>query len=181
MVPERSNAERCPREGECRTSKIWNGPKGRSALAAAICVAFVIPHPAAAVITNTLSLLSTKMSAKSDDLPLSTTPTVAFDQLTLVCPQNQVCIIRIEYSAQFFKLSPSGVEALVTINGLPGGILPGSRIDLVSGADGYSTNTFTHWRKGLPPGQYTVSVAFRLNQEGGGVGLRTLTVQMFEQ
>jgi len=187
MVPERSNAGRRMRTGECTKSKIWNRANGRLALVAAICAVFATPQEAAAASSNSLTLLSTKISSMADDLVLSTTPAAGFDQITLACPPGELCTIRIEFSAQFFKLSPQGVSAQVSINGVTTGVWPRSRIDLVSGVEGYATETFTVWRKGLAPGQYTVSVGYRLNStvppgsEQGGAGVRTLTVQMFAQ
>lgn len=155
----------------------------RAALATAICVLSAIIHQGHAA-AAALTLLSTKITSKSNDLILSLTPIQVFDRVSLTCPPSNTCTIRIEFSAQLFKVFPT-VDALVFINESGVGILPGNEITLGGGELVPLTSTFAVWRGDLPPGTYTVRVKFKLNPAPGGVaggtGLRTLTVQMFSQ
>jgi hypothetical protein len=154
----------------------------RAALAAAICFLAAIAHQGYAV-AATLSLLSTKITSRSNDLTLTLTPVQVFNSVPLTCPASKTCTMRIEVSALLAKVFPS-VEAFVFINDSGAGILPGSVFTLGSG-EFPSSPTFTVWRGDLPPGIYSVRVKFKLNFGGGGeqggTGFRTLTVQMFTQ
>jgi hypothetical protein len=139
-----------------------------------------------ATYSSSLSLLSTKVSSRGDDLALSTADVDAFDPLTLECPELATCTMRIEFSAQLLKLD-TAAEALISISNRTLHILPANPITMVSGlGDGLSIATFTVWRRSLMPGTYSVRVKFRLvplpgGGEAGGTSLRTLTVQMFTQ
>jgi hypothetical protein len=103
----------------------------RAALVAAICVSPAFIHQGYAV-AATLSLLSTKFTTKSNDLSLTVTPTQVFDRVPITCPSLKTCTMRIELSAQLFKVNTS-VDALVSINDSAAGIVPSGEITIGGG------------------------------------------------
>jgi hypothetical protein len=132
--------------------------------------------------TSALTLKRTKITTLDNGLSLSTTPVLAFSQVTGRCPATAVtCTIGVEISSQFFNLSGSNVaQIIIAIDGSGLGINPSSVVNVNTNTGTLATtSTFTFMKTGLSPGPHTVDVSFDTNAGTGTAGFRTLTVQVF--